>query len=58
MSEIEIQAGDIVVCYPSENTMIDGRVLYCPCTTGDAWHIKGNDGKLYYVQTYLYIVKA
>lgn len=52
-----IQLGDTVLCQCSETIDIRGIVLYTPYAHGEAWRIRGDDGYLYYVQHFLYMVK-
>lgn len=56
--ELSIQPGDIVtVHFEGRMLGLRGEVVYVPSAPGDCWHIKTNDGLLYYVQSFEYIVK-
>ncbi len=61
MNNETIEVGDQVVCLvwvgPTAAHEIRGTVLYTPCATGDAWHIRTAENDLVYVQTYLTITK-
>lgn len=62
MNENQIEVGDrVLLCFlPTEeepDSHIKGEVLHVACGVGDCWHIKKDDGALYYVQHFECIIR-
>lgn len=48
-----IEPGDIVsVDFETVKTLHEVTVLYVPCATGDSWHVRDQEGTLYYIQSF------
>ncbi len=53
MSEQDIiEVGDEVQFDFSGGDTMTGTILYTPCATGDAWHVRNTRDQLVYVQEY------